>query len=57
MEFDHVPNPGIVSPGFLGHLNNRSKKKRIYIFGPKLIETMVYANKNLVGIITGFGTW
>ena len=50
MEFDHVPNPGIISPDFPGHLNNRLKEKRIYIFGPKLIENMVYDNKNLGGI-------
>ena len=44
-----------VSPEFPGHLNNRLKEKRIYIFGPKLIENMIYDNKNLG--MTGFGTW
>ena len=47
MEFDHVPNPAIISPEFLGFLNNRLKGKITYIFGAKIIEIMVYANKNL----------
>ena len=32
MEFDHVPNPAIISPEFLGYLNNRLKEKNRYIF-------------------------
>jgi len=32
MEFDHVPNPGIISPEFLGYLNNRFKEKNKYVF-------------------------
>ena len=27
MEFDHVPNPGIIPPEFLGYLTNRLNKK------------------------------
>ena len=32
MEFDHVPNPGVISPQFLGYLNNKLKEKIRYIF-------------------------
>ena len=31
MEFDHVPNPGVMSAEFLGSLNDRLKEK-IYVF-------------------------
>ena len=27
MEFAHVPNPGVISPEFLGYFNNRLKEK------------------------------
>ena len=34
MEFDHVPNPGLISPEFLGYLNNKLKQKiNIYFWG------------------------
>ena len=57
MEFDHVPNPGILSLEFLGYLNDRLKEKNICILGSKVIETMVDASKNLGDIMAGFGTW
>ena len=57
MEFDHVPNPGIISPEFLGYLSHKFKEKKAYILGSKVIETMVDANKNLGDIMPGFGTW
>ena len=57
MEFDHVPNPGVMSAEFLGSLNDRLKDKNICILGSKVIETMVDASKNLGDIMAGFGTW
>ena len=65
MDFDHVPNPGIMSPQFLWCLKNRLKKEKEKKMGSKKIffGAMAHWNYGEMTIKTGaimpgnYGLW
>ena len=57
MYFNHVPNPGIESPEFLGFSIIGFKTPKEKFLWLEIIETKECAHKNLGVLMIGFGTW